>query len=157
MSLSNTKSKGSTHDLHGEGSGKNLEMFLLRKRKKVTLPRLMNSNMIKPEKSDHLHLVYHITVPLNIKDVIFQQLQENNLKLKDRVSCLEDKVIQLQTKNNYWSIGVKQYRRNNLEIEEIPNSMSNDEFVKTAVAILNTINVKLDSSDMETSHRIGRW
>ena len=84
-------------------------------------------------------------------------MQENNLKLKARVSCLEDKVIQLQTKNNYWSIGVKQYRRNNLEIEEIPNSMSNDEFVKTAVAILNTINVNLDSSDMETSHRIGRW
>ena len=24
----------------------------------------MNSNMVKPEKVDHLHLVYHITVPL---------------------------------------------------------------------------------------------
>ena len=24
----------------------------------------MNSNMIKPEKFDHLHLVYYITVPL---------------------------------------------------------------------------------------------
>ena len=30
--LSNAKSKGSAHDLLGEGSGKNLKMFLLRKR-----------------------------------------------------------------------------------------------------------------------------
>ena len=32
--------------------------------KKVTLSWLMNSNMVKPEKFDHLHLVYHFTVPL---------------------------------------------------------------------------------------------
>ena len=96
----------------------------------------MNSNMVKPEKFDHLHLVYHITVPLNIKDVIFQQLQENNLKLKERVSCLEDKAIQLEIKNNF----LEQYQRNNLEIEGIPTSMSDDELVKTAVAILNSIN-----------------
>ena len=30
-SLSNTKSKGSAHVLFGEGRGKNLDMFLLRK------------------------------------------------------------------------------------------------------------------------------
>ena len=32
--------------------------------KKVTLSRLMNSNMVKPEKYGHFHLVYHFTVPL---------------------------------------------------------------------------------------------
>ena len=32
--------------------------------KKATLSRLMNSNMVKPEKFGHLHLVYHFTVPL---------------------------------------------------------------------------------------------
>ena len=26
----------------------------------------MNSNMVKPEKFDHLHLAYHFTVPLNL-------------------------------------------------------------------------------------------
>ena len=26
----------------------------------------MNSNMVKPEKFDHLHLVYHFTVPLSL-------------------------------------------------------------------------------------------
>ena len=30
----------------------------------ISVP-LMNSNMVKPEKFGHLHLVYHFTVPLN--------------------------------------------------------------------------------------------
>ena len=33
--------------------------------KKVTLSWLMNSNMVKPKKFDHLHLVYHFTAPLS--------------------------------------------------------------------------------------------
>ena len=33
--------------------------------KKVTLSWLTNSDMVKPEKLDHLHLVYYFTVPLN--------------------------------------------------------------------------------------------
>ena len=90
---------------------------------------------------------------LNIRDVIIQQLQEDNSKLKDRVSCLEYKVIQLEIKIN----SLEQYgRRNNLQIGGIPTSISNDELEKTAVAILNSINVNLDSSDVEACHRIGR-
>ena len=109
--------------------------------------------MVKAKKFDHFHLVYHITVyTFKYENVIFQQLQENNLKLKERVSCLEDKVIQLEIKNN----SLEKYWRNNLEIEGIPTSMSDDELVKTAVAILNSINVNLDSSDVETIHRISR-
>ena len=34
--------------------------------KKVTLSWLMNSNMVKHGKFDHLHLVYHFTVSLII-------------------------------------------------------------------------------------------
>ena len=33
--------------------------------KKVTLSWFLNSNMTNPEKFDHLHLVYHLAVPLN--------------------------------------------------------------------------------------------
>ena len=33
-------------------------------KKKVTLSWLMNSNMVKPEQLDHLHLVYPFTLPL---------------------------------------------------------------------------------------------
>ena len=32
--------------------------------KKVTLSWLVNSNMVKPEKFDNLHIVCHFTVPL---------------------------------------------------------------------------------------------
>ena len=32
--------------------------------KKVTLSWLVNSNMVKPEKFDRLHLVYHFMLPL---------------------------------------------------------------------------------------------
>ena len=37
--------------------------------KKVTLSWLMNSNMVKPEKFHHLRLVFHFTVPLNIRNL----------------------------------------------------------------------------------------
>ena len=83
---------------------------------------------------------------LDIKDVIVQRLQDDNLKLKERVSCLEDKVIQLEMKNN----SLEQYgRTNDLEIEGIPTSISDKELEKTAVALLNSINVNLDSSDLK--------
>ena len=60
----------------------------------------------------------------------------------------------MEIKNN----SLKEYaRRNNLEIEEIPTSISDDELEKTAVAILNSTNVNLDSSDVEDCHRIGRY
>ena len=43
-------------------------------KRKVTLLWLMNSNMVKLEQFDHLHLVYHLTVPLsNISKVIPSQ------------------------------------------------------------------------------------
>ena len=53
---------------------------------------------------------------------------------------------------------MEQYgRKKNLEIEGTPNSISDDELEKTAAAaILNSINVNLDSSDREACHRIGR-
>ena len=64
------KSEGSAQVFLSEGSGKNLEMFLL---KEGNFIMINESNMVKPEKFDHLHLVYHFTVPLNRKicDKIF--------------------------------------------------------------------------------------
>ena len=47
---------------------------------------------------------------LNIKGIVIQRSQEDNLKLKETVRCLEDKVVQLEIKNN----SLEQYwRRNN--------------------------------------------
>ena len=65
-SLSNAKLKGRAHVLLGEGK---FGHFLAEK--KVTLQWLMNSNMVKPEKFGHLHLVYHFTVPLKVMSNFF--------------------------------------------------------------------------------------
>ena len=39
--------------------------------KRVTLSWLVNSNMVKPEKFDHLHLAYHFTVSLRSIQIVF--------------------------------------------------------------------------------------
>ena len=56
-----TKSKGNAYVVLGEGSEKNAE-------KKVTLFWFMNSSMGKPGKLDHLHWVYHFTVPFQMQN-----------------------------------------------------------------------------------------
>ena len=52
----------------------------------------MNSDMVKPEKFDHLHLVYHFTVPLKdnslkrelkeTSDSAFKIVPKNNIALR---------------------------------------------------------------------------
>ena len=37
----------------------------------------MNSNMVKPEKIDHLHLVYHFTVPLNNRPISYTYFESD--------------------------------------------------------------------------------
>ena len=56
--------KGSTHVSFGKGSEEKFGDILAKK--KVTLSWLLNSNMVKPEKFDHLDLVYYFTVHLNL-------------------------------------------------------------------------------------------
>ena len=48
----------------------------------------MNSNIVKPEKFDHLHLVYHFTVPLNRTDVSFHK--HVNKKHGKRIALIFD-------------------------------------------------------------------
>ena len=81
-----------------------------------------------------------------------QCFQQDSLKSKIRLISLENKAVELEIKNN----SLEQYgRRNNLEIEGIPSSIS-DELEKTAVGILNSINADIDSSDMEDWHSMGK-
>ena len=76
---------------------------------------------------------------LNINDVIIQRLQEDNLKLKEKVNSLEDKLVQIEIKNN----SLEQYQ-------------PAYQLKKTTVGILNSINLDLDSSDVESCQRIGK-
>ena len=57
-------------------------MFLLRKDNFIMI--LMNSDMVKPETFDDLHLVYHFTVPLRGS----QNIKVTKLYLKQTVTLL---------------------------------------------------------------------
>ena len=61
-SLGNTKSKEKRTCFTWRGKWEKPGTVLADK--KVTLSWLVNSNMVKPEKFDYFHLVYHFTVPL---------------------------------------------------------------------------------------------
>ena len=57
---------------------------------------------------------------LNVKNIIIKNLQEENERLRKRVSFLDKKVISLESRHNM----LEQYgRRNNLEITGIPDSV----------------------------------
>ena len=62
--------------------------------KKVTLEWLMNSNMVKPEKFGHLHLVYHFTIPLRflkvypINNLLLAQIIYAYNHIRKSVKCL---------------------------------------------------------------------
>ena len=86
---------------------------------------------------------------LNIKDTIIQHFQESTLKSKKRLISLENEAVELEIKNN----SLEQYgRNNNLEMTGIPTTISEDELEKTAVGILHSINVDIDSSNVEVCH-----
>ena len=53
--------------------------------KKVTFSWLMNSNMVKLEKFDHLHLVYHFTVPLNYYKIYSKNIFDS-IKTEHKIS-----------------------------------------------------------------------
>ena len=63
-------------------------------KEKVTLSWLVNSNMIKPENIDHLHLFYHFTVLLMLVSAIFYQIfiflpNDNSLKTKKKIYFID--------------------------------------------------------------------
>ena len=68
----------------------------------VTLSWLINSNMVKPEKFDHLHLVYHFTVPLT-KCEIFSQIQKKQPSQRPVVAPFRDKYAPTSKKCFYWA------------------------------------------------------
>ena len=90
---------------------------------------------------------------VNMKDVIIKNLQIDNERLRKKVDALEDKVIALEKNENL----LEQYgRRNNLEITGIPDNVSHSDLENKVLDILNSIDVKVTSVDIEACHRIGK-
>ena len=90
---------------------------------------------------------------LNVKNIIIKNLEEENERLRKRVSFLDKKVISFESRQNM----LEQYRRRNtLEITGIPDSVSQKDLENKVVDILNAIGVNVSNDDSEDCHRIGK-
>ena len=90
---------------------------------------------------------------INLKDVIIKNLLDENSTLKSKISTLEKRVEKLEMENNQ----LGQYgRRNNLEISGIPDEIYGSSLEKTSIEILKSINVDVETSQIEACHRVGK-
>ena len=81
---------------------------------------------------------------LAIKDTVIKRLLDDNLRLKNRVKDLETEVYKGQQYN----------RRNNIEINGIPDSITNESLENKVIEALAIIDVKVTESDIEACHRL---
>ena len=87
---------------------------------------------------------------LSLKDVIIKGLQSETQRLRMKVNNLENKV---EINENH----LEQYgRRNNLEITEIPDDVSDENLKEKVIQVLSEIQVNVSSSDIEACHRTGK-
>ena len=87
-----------------------------------------------------------------MKDSIIEALKAENLKLKSRVDCLEEKSIEMDISRNK----LDQYtRQNNIEIRGIPATVSNNHLEQKMLNIYRSMNLTVENSDIEQCHRIG--
>ena len=80
-------------------------------------------------------------------------LCEENPLLHQKIERLESQISVLETDLNKQD----QYsRRNNLDIQGIPDSVSDDQLEEKVIEIFNQLNVKIDKFDIEDCHPMGK-
>ena len=90
---------------------------------------------------------------LNLKNIVIKNLLNENKKLKKKISKLERSNTNLTIAQNK----LEQYgRRNNLEINGIPNEVKNKNLETKVCDVLKLVNGDVKSSDIEDCHRIGK-
>ena len=89
---------------------------------------------------------------LNLKDVIIKNLQDENQRLRKKVSDLESNVISLESDLN----SLEQYgRRNNIKISGILDTVPDQNLEQKVIQILDEIDVSVSPNDIEACHRMG--
>ena len=90
----------------------------------------------------------------NLKKVIIKNLQNENKRLNDVVNSLQEAIISFESNSN----SVEQNgRQNNMEINGIPNSISDDNIESTVINVLSKArNKHVTADDIEACHRIGK-
>ena len=76
---------------------------------------------------------------INVKDVIIRNLQEENAKLRSKVEVLENEFNHLEVQ--YW-------RRNDIEVSGIPDSIGDNELECSVIKIIKTIDIEDDYRDI---------
>ena len=90
---------------------------------------------------------------MSVKDLIIEALKAENLKLKSRVDSLKEKIIELDISRNK----LDQYTgRNNIEIQGIPATVSDDHLEHEVLDICKSMNLTVENNDIEGCHRIGK-
>ena len=83
---------------------------------------------------------------INLKEIIIKEFKDDKALLASRVVKLEDKIKNLEIKNN----NLNQYNcKNNVEVSGIPEVVSGTNLENTEVIIFNVIDVKISNSDIE--------
>ena len=86
-----------------------------------------------------------------VKDSIIEALREENSLLHQKIEKLESRISVLETDLNKQD----QYsRRKNLSIQGIPDNVLDDQLEEKVIEILNQINVKINTFDIEDCHRM---
>ena len=90
---------------------------------------------------------------INSKNMIIENIQDENKHLKTKVNVLENKIIDLEIQNS----NVHQYsRRNNVEILGILQSVSDNQLEEKVVDIMKAIDVYTTKNEIEACHRLGK-
>ena len=91
---------------------------------------------------------------INLKEVIIRNLQNENKRLNDVVNQLIEKIISLESKSNV----AEQYgRQNNIEINGIPNTISDDNLELTVINVFSkATNVHVTADDIEACNGISK-
>ena len=90
---------------------------------------------------------------MNLKDVVIQRLQDDNNLLREKIALLEKRVEDAESHSHL----LEQYgRRNNIEIEGISDTVSDENLESKVISILSEIDVNVESNDIEACHRIGK-
>ena len=83
---------------------------------------------------------------INLKEIIIKKFKDDKALLANRVIKLEDKIKNIEIKNN----NLDQYNcRNNVEVFGIPGVVSGKNLENTEVNIFNVIDVKISNSDIK--------
>ena len=88
----------------------------------------------------------------HVREHVLKMLREENVSLRDRLHTLEARQIKMERQLNRVE---QNHRKSNLELDGIPQSVTQDELKTTVVKIVNSISpTKIDVNDVEAVHRL---